>query len=76
LFLLSFITGLPPFKAGYRGFARARFLTKTTGGSLEVIDETFRDSASFKDAAEGIFKEKLFPPAPVFVSFYPENWFF
>jgi hypothetical protein len=53
----SFITGAPPFKAGYRGFARARFLPKTTAGSHEVIDETFRDSASFKESEAGSFKE-------------------
>jgi hypothetical protein len=30
---------------------------KTTGGSHKVIDETFRDSASFKESGEGSFKE-------------------
>jgi hypothetical protein len=31
--------------------------TKTTGGKHEVIDETFRDTASFKETDEGEFKE-------------------
>jgi hypothetical protein len=30
---------------------------KITGGKREVIDETFKDSASFKESAEGGFKE-------------------
>jgi hypothetical protein len=30
---------------------------KTTGGRREVIDETFRDRASFKDTDEGSFRE-------------------
>jgi hypothetical protein len=30
---------------------------KTTGGKHEVIDETFRDRASFKETDEGSFGE-------------------
>jgi hypothetical protein len=30
---------------------------KTTGGTHEVIDETFKDKASFKETDEGSFKE-------------------
>jgi len=30
---------------------------KTTGGTHEVIDETFKDSSTFKDSIEGNIKE-------------------
>ena len=30
---------------------------KTTGGTHEVIDETFKDSATFKDSVEGNLRE-------------------
>jgi hypothetical protein len=30
---------------------------KLTGGKREVIDETFRDTASFKETEEGSIKE-------------------
>ena len=39
---------------------------KTTGGKHEVIDETFRDTAAFKETEQGSIKDWNLPPKPVF----------
>ena len=52
--LVAHATGCPKdSKEKYHGNIKP----KTTGGKHEVIDETFTDSASFKESEEGSIKD-------------------